>query len=83
MAVQASLNVDDETSSLLDHGAQVLGMTREDLVASAVRAYVASRRGEIEREVRAAAARLDGSHAAKVALLSGLTPEEIEALGGL
>ena len=45
MAVQAPLNVDEETSSLLDHGAQVLGMTREDLVASAVRAYVASRRG--------------------------------------
>jgi hypothetical protein len=55
-------------------------MTNKDLVAEAVRAYLAARRDEIERRVCEAAALLDGSHMSKVTLLSGLSPAEIEEL---
>ncbi len=83
MAAQAPLKVDAETNALIDHGAHFLRMTKKDLVAEAVRAYLAARREEIERRVREAAALLDGSHVSKVALLSGLSLAEIEELGGL
>ncbi len=83
MAAQAPLKVDAETNALIDHGAHFLCMTKKDLVAEAVRAYLAARQDEIERGVREAAALLDGSHVSKVALLSGLSPAEIEELGGL
>lgn len=38
---------------------------------------------ELERRMREAAARLDGSRTAKVSLLSGLSPERIKKLGGV
>jgi hypothetical protein len=83
MAAQAPLKVDAETNALIDHGAHFLGMTKKDLVADAVRLYVAAHKEEIERGVRDAAAMLDGTHRSKVALLSGLSPAEIDELGGL
>ena len=83
MVAIAPLKVDAETNALIDHGAHFLGMTKKDLVANAVRAYLAARSDEIERGVREAAALLDGSHRAKVALLSGLSSAEIEELGGV
>jgi hypothetical protein len=82
MAALAPLKVDAETNALIDHGAHFLGMTKKDLVAEAVRAYLAAHRAELERGVREAATLLDGSHRAKVALLSGLSPAEIDKLGG-
>lgn len=83
MTTQLPLKVDAETNALIDHGAHVLGMTKKDLVATAVRAYVAARKDEIEGGMHEAAAALDGSHIAKVALLSGLSPAKIEELGGV
>ncbi len=38
---------------------------------------------ELERRMREAAARLDGSRVAKVSLLSGLSTEMIKKLGGV
>ena len=83
MVIQAPLKVDAETNALIDHGAHFLGMTKKDLVAAAVRVYIASRKDDIEQGVRAAALLLDGSRAAKASLLSGLTVGEIDELGGL
>jgi hypothetical protein len=83
MVMQAPLKVDAETNALIDHGAHFLGMTKKDLVAAAVRVYIASRKDEIEQSVREAARLLDGSRVAKVALLSGLTVGEIDELGGI
>jgi hypothetical protein len=83
MVMQAPLKVDAETNALIDHGAHFLGMTKKDLVAAAVRVYIASRKDDIERSVHEAAQLLDGSRAAKVSLLSGLNVGEIDELGGL
>ncbi|HUP69148.1 MAG TPA: hypothetical protein VM142_04960 [Acidimicrobiales bacterium] len=79
----APLKVDAETDALISHGAHFLHLTKKDLVAQAVRDFVEAQRTEIEKGVREAAALLDGSHVAKVALLSGLSKDEIEELGGV
>jgi hypothetical protein len=79
----APLKVDAETDALITQGAHFLGVTKKDLVADAVRVYVAMRRADIERGVHEALSQLDGSRQAEVALLSGLSVEEINALGGV
>jgi hypothetical protein len=77
------LKVDVETDALITQGAHFLGLTKKDFVAEAVRVYLAIRRADIERGVHEALAQLDGSRQAEVALLSGLSVEEIAALGGV
>ena len=79
----APLKVDFETDALITQGAHFLGITKKDLVADAVRAYVAVRRADIERGVKEALAQLDGSRQAEVSLLSGLSIDDINSLGGL
>ena len=79
----APLKVDAETAALITQGAHFLGVTKKDLVAEAVRAYLAMRQAEIEQGVRAALAQLDGSRLAEISLLSGLSRSEVDELGGL
>jgi hypothetical protein len=55
----------------------------KNLVAAAVRVYLAARKDELAQSVREAARLLDGSRAAKVAFLSGLTSGQIDELSGL
>ncbi len=85
MAVHAvaSLKVDAETDALITQGAHFLGVTKKDLVADAVRSYLATRRADIERGVKEVLAQIDGSRQAEVALLSGLSVDDINDLGGL
>jgi hypothetical protein len=78
----APLKIDDETDRLATHGAHFLGMTKKQYVAEAVRAYTEARRVEIEKGARDALALLDGSRGRAIELLSGLSPERIEELGG-
>jgi hypothetical protein len=47
------------------------------------REYAADRRAEIEKGVPKAAAVLDGTRRAEVAVLAGLSPEEVDELGGV
>jgi hypothetical protein len=79
----APLKVDADTDALITQGAHFLGITKKDLVADAIRAYLAVRRADIEWGVREALAQLDGSRQAEVALLSGLSSDAIDELGGL
>lgn len=79
----APLNVDDETDAPITQGSHLLGVTKKDLVADAVRSYLVARRVDIERGVEEALAHLDGSREAEVALLSGLSADDINSLGGL
>lgn len=85
MAVRSPspLKVDPDTDALITQGAHFLGMTKKALVAAAVRDYLTARRADIEREVLNASAVLDGTHRSKVSLLSGLSADEINELGGL
>ena len=58
-------------------------MTKKDFVAEAARAYLEQRREEIRRGLVESMKLLDGSLTSSVAMLTGLSPERIEELGGV
>ncbi|WP_214105013.1 hypothetical protein [Acrocarpospora catenulata] len=58
-------------------------MTKKEFVAQAVRVYLKVRQAELHAAMQEAMAQLDGTHTARVALVSGLTKEQIEELGGV
>ncbi|HEV3173167.1 MAG TPA: hypothetical protein VGZ32_22660 [Actinocrinis sp.] len=80
---QAPLKVDPATDELISQAAHFLGMTKKDFVAEAVRAYLEQRREEIRRGMVESMRLLDGSLTSSVAMLTGLSPERIEQLGGV
>lgn len=80
---QAPLKVDPDTDKLISQGAHFLGVTKKDLVAEAVRAYLEQRREELRAGMVEALRVLDGSLKTDVMLLTGLTSEEIDAVGGI
>jgi hypothetical protein len=77
------LKVDREVDELISHDARFLHMTKKDLVAAAVRAYLAERREEVHRAMREAMRALDGTRGARLSLLSGLPREHLDELGGV
>ncbi|WP_322749702.1 MULTISPECIES: hypothetical protein [unclassified Frankia] len=79
---QAPLKIDPATDELISQAAHFLGISKKDLVAEAVRAYLEQRRAEIRRGMVESMKVLDGSLTASVAALAGLSPERIEQLGG-
>ena len=83
MVQQAPLKVDPETNRLISDGAHFLGVTKKELVAEAVRAYLAQHREELHRAMRESMKALDGTTASKVALLTGLSRERLDELGGV
>jgi len=80
---QSPLKVDPAVDELISQGAHFLGVTKKDLVAEAVKDYLASRREEIHRRMTEAMKVLDGTTKARVALLTGVSPEDIDRLGGI
>lgn len=80
---QSPLKVDPDIDELISQGAHFLGLTKKDLVAEAVKDYLAARREELHQRMNEAMRVLDGSTAARVALLAGVAPEDVERLGGL
>lgn len=80
---QSPLKVDPETDELISHAAHFLGMTKKDFVAEATRAYLEQRREEIRRGMVDSMKVLDGSLTASVSLLTGLSPDRLEELGGV
>lgn len=79
---QAPLKVDPATDELISQAAHFLGMTKKDFVAEATRAYLEKRREEIRRGMVESMKLLDGSLTSSVSLLTGLSQERIEELGG-
>lgn len=80
---QSPLKVDPETDELISQAAHFLGMTKKDFVAEATKAYLEQRREEIRRGMVESMRLLDGSFTSSVSLLTGLSPEKIEELGGV
>lgn len=80
---QSPLKVDPAVDELISQGAHFLGVTKKDLVAEAVKDYLAARREEIHRRMTEAMKVLDGTTKARVALLTGVSPEDIDRLGGI
>lgn len=79
---QAPLKIDPATDQLISHAAHFLGISKKDFVTEAVRAYLEQRREEIRRGMIESMRLLDGSLTSSVAMLTGLSPERIEELGG-
>jgi hypothetical protein len=79
----APLKVDPEVDQLISDGAHFLGLTKKDLVAEAVRVYLEIRREEVRAKMMESMRKLDGSNIARVALITGLSPEQINAVGGV
>jgi hypothetical protein len=84
MAVRTPpIKVDATTDQLISHAAHFLGRSKKDIVDIAVREYIEAHREEINAGVRTALTQLDGSASASVSLITGLSAEEIDKLGGL
>jgi hypothetical protein len=79
----APLKVDAETDELITDGAHFLGMTKKDLVGEAVRVYLELRKAEMREAMLAKLRKLDGSIASSASLLTGISPEDIDRLGGI
>jgi predicted transcriptional regulator len=79
----APIKVDLATDELVSHAAHFLSRSRKDIVDAAVREYIDAHRDEINAGVKAELARLDGSDAAAVSLMTGLSADELDDLGGL
>jgi len=80
---QSPLKVDPAVDEMISQGAHFLGVTKKDLVAAAVTDYLAARREEIHRAMGEAMRVLDGTTTSRVALLTGVAPEDIDRLGGI
>ena len=80
---QAPLKIDPATDELISQAAHFLGMTKKDFVAEAAKAYLDQRREAVRRGMVESMKVLDGSLSSSVSLLTGLSPERIETLGGV
>jgi hypothetical protein len=80
---QAPLKVDPAVDEMISSGANFLGMTKKDLVAEAVQFYLDARREEMRQRMQGLMRQLDGTRASRVALLAGLSREELDAAGGV
>lgn len=80
---QAPLKVDPAVDELISSGANFLGITKKDLVAEAVRFYLDVRREEMRQRMRNLMTELDGTRASRVALLAGLSREQLDEIGGV
>ncbi|WP_432983618.1 hypothetical protein [Dactylosporangium sp. CA-233914] len=80
---QAPLKVDPAVDELISSGANFLGITKKDLVAEAVQFYLDARREEMRERMHSLMRQLDGTRAARVALLAHLSREELNEVGGV
>lgn len=83
MSTVAPIKVSSTTDELVSHAAHFMGTSKKDVVEVAVREYIDNHRDEINAAVRAALTQLNGSTAAAVNMLSGLSEEELDDVGGL
>jgi hypothetical protein len=80
---QCPLSVDPEVDQLITGSAHFLGLTKEELIADAVRAYIERRREERRLQVQEVMRKLDGTRRARVSLITGIPPERLDELGGV
>ena len=80
---QVAVKVSPTADKMITSGANYLHMTKKDLVEEAVRFYLDARRDQMQAGMRELLTELDGSRAARVAMLAGITPEELRAVGGV
>ncbi len=79
----APVKVDADTDRLLGDAAHLLHMSKKDLLAEAVRDYVTARREQLHLSMAETLRSLDGTDASLVGLLTGLSPQRLDELGGV
>ena len=79
----APIKVDTATDELVSHAAHFMSRSKKDIVDAAMREYIDAHRNEINAGVKAALGKLNGSDAAAVAMMTDLSAEELDDLGGL
>jgi len=77
------IKVDAQTDKLISHAAHFLGTSKKDVVDVAVREYIENHRDAIQRGVAQALSQLDGTVASSVTLLTGMSREELDEVGGI
>jgi hypothetical protein len=80
---QVAVKVSPEGDKLITSGAHYLHMSKKDLVEAAVAFYLDARREEMQAGMRQLLTGLDGSRAARIAMLAGMSREELESVGGV
>ena len=80
---QELFKVDDATDELVSHAAHFMSRSEKDIVDAAVREYIDAHRDEINAGVKDALGKLNGTDATAVAMMTGLSAEEIDELRGL
>jgi hypothetical protein len=80
---QVAVKVSPEGDKLITSGAHYLHISKKDLVEAAVAFYLDARREEMQAGMRELLSELDGSRAARVAMLAGMTREELDSVGGV
>jgi hypothetical protein len=80
---QVAVKVSPEGDRLITSGAHYLHMTKKDLVEAAVAFYLDARREEMQAGMRELLGTLDGSRAARITMLAGMTREELDSVGGV
>lgn len=83
MPATAPIKVDSVTDDLVSHAAHFMSQSKKDVVQAAVREYVDAHRDEINAGIKAALGQLNGTDVAAVKLMTGLSSEDLEDLGGL
>ncbi|OZF31077.1 hypothetical protein CH294_22875 [Rhodococcus sp. 14-2483-1-1] len=73
----------DQKDDVVESVAKAYSRRDSDVVDSAVREYIDNHRDDIHQQVRAELEKLDGTRLARISLLTGLSAEEIEDLGGV
>src|SRR5712672_760258 len=79
---QVAVKVSPEGDKLITSGAHYLHMSKKDLVEAAVAFYLDARREEMQAGMRKLLSELDGSRAARIAMLAGMTRAELDSVGG-
>jgi hypothetical protein len=79
---QTPIKVSPAGDKLITSGANFLGMSKKDLVEEAVAFYLDARREDMQTRMRDLLRQLDGTYAARLSLLTGVSQERIRELGG-
>ena len=79
----APIKVDAATDELVSHAAHFMARSKKDIVDAAVREYIVAHREQINAGVKAALGQLNGTDAAAVSLMTGLSSQDLDDLGGL
>lgn len=79
----APIKVSAEVDQQIGHAAHFLGKHKKSIVEEAVLDYIDKHRAEIQKGVTDALSQLDGTSEARVAMLAGVSVDELRAVGGM